>query len=175
MKPPKHTRIHVNGTKKTARKVGGLYGLYLHYLYLLGYRPKKKHRPLSPEMREAGRMCDKYSACARLMARENLRTDEDVNTFISGSEQKVAELSEARNKVRNKLRRASEPDQIEQLNAERDELTAKISKLRKDIRTADFTLERSTQVRDDIKIELEHCRGDHIKTLRKDHRDREER
>ena len=175
MMPPKHSRIHVNGTRKTARKIGGLYGLYLHYLYLLGYRPKKKHRPLSPEMREAGRMCDKYSACARLMARERLRTDEDVSAFITDSEHKMEELSEARNKVRNKLRRASDPDQIEQLKAERDGLTAKISKLRKDIRTADFTLERSTQVRDDIKTELEHCRGDHIKTLRKDHRDREER
>ena len=137
--------------------------------------PKKKHRPLSPEMREAGRMCDKYSACARLMAREHLRTDADVKTFISDSERKMDDLSATRNKIRNKLRRTSEPDQIEQLKAERDELTAKISKLRKDIRTADFTLERSTQVRDDIKTELEHCRGDHIKTLRKDHRDREER
>ena len=175
MMPPKHSRIHVNGTRKTARKIGGLYGLYLHYLYLLGYRPKKKHRPLSPEMREAGRMCDKYSACARLMAREHLRTDADVKTFISDSERKMDDLSATRNKIRNKLRRTSEPDQIEQLKAERDELTAKISKLRKDIRTADFTLERSTQVRDDIKTELEHCRGDHIKTLRKDHRDREER
>ena len=157
MKPPKHTRIHVNGTKNTARKIGGLYGLYLHYLYLLGYRPKKKHRPLSPEMREAGRICDKYSACARLMAREHLRTDEDVNAFISGSEQKMAELSEARNKIKNKLRRASEPDQIEQLKAERDSFTAEIGKLRKDIKTAEFTLERSQQVQKNIEIELSSC------------------
>lgn len=157
MKPPKHKRIPVHGTKRTARKIGGLYGLYLHYLYLLGYRPKKKHKPLSPEMREAGRMCDKYSACARLMAREHLRTDEDVSAFISDSKQKMAELSETRNKVRNKLRRASEPDQIEQLKAERDALTADIGKLRKDIRTAEFTLERSQQVQKDIEIELNAC------------------
>ena len=171
MKPPKHTRVHVNGTKKTARKVGGLYGLYLHYLYLLGYRPKKKHRPLSPEMREAGRMCDKYSACARLMAREHLRTVEDVNAFISDSEHKMEELSEARNKIRNKLRRASEPDQIEQLKAERDSLTADIGKLRKDIRTAEFTLERSQQVQKNIEIELNACGM----TRSRNHRDRDGR
>ena len=171
MKPPKHTRIHVNGTKKTARKVGGLYGLYLHYLYLLGYRPKKKHRPLSPEMREAGRMCDKYSACARLMARENLRTDEDVNAFISDSEHKKEVLSEARNKVRNKLRRASEPEQIEQLKAERDGLTAEIGKLRKDIKIAEFTLERSQQIQNDIEIELNACGT----TRSRNHRDRDGR
>ena len=171
MKPPKHKRVHVNGTKKTARKIGGLYGLYLHYLYLLGYRPKKKHRPLSPEMREAGRMCDKYSACAMLMAREHLRTDEDVNTFISDSKHKMEYLSEARNKVRNKLRRASEPEQIEQLKAERDALTADIGKLRKEIRTAEFTLERSQQVQNDIEIELSACGM----TRSRNHRDRDGR
>ena len=171
MKPPKHKRIHVNGTRKTARKIGGLYGLYLHYLYLLGYRPKKKHKPLSPEMREAGRMCDKYSACARLMAQEHLRTDKDVTAFISGSEQKMAELSDARNKIRNKLRRASEPEQIEQLKAERDSLTADIGKLRKDIKTAEFTLERSLQVQKNIKIELNACGMNRSRN----HRDRDGR
>jgi len=102
-------------------------------------------------------MCDKYSSCARLMAREHLRTHEDLNAFIFGSEQKMAELSEARDRVRNKLRRASDPDQKEQLKAERDRLTAEIGKLRKDIRTAEFTLERSQQVQKDIKIELKAC------------------
>ena len=157
MNPPKHKSIHVKGTKKTARKIGGVYGLYLHYLYLLGYRPNKKHRPLSPEMREAGRMCDKYSACARLMAREHLRTDEDVKTFIAGSEQRMKELSGVRNKIRNKLRRASDPNRVEQLKAERDGLTADIGKLRKDIKTAEFTLERSQQIQKDIEIELNAC------------------
>ena len=122
-------------------------------------------------MRAAGRMCDKYSACAKLMAREHLRTNKDVNTFISGSEQKVAELSEARNKVRNKLRRASEPDQIEQLKAERDGLTAEIGKLRKDIKIAEFTLERSQQIQNDIEIELNACGM----TRSRNHRDRDGR
>ena len=80
-----------------------------------------------------------------------------MSAFISDSKQKMAELSETRNKVRNKLRRASEPDQIEQLKAERDALTADIGKLRKDIRTAEFTLERSQQVQKDIEIELNAC------------------
>ena len=168
---PKKHRVRINVTRSSAKKISGIYGLYLHYLYLLGYRPKKKHRPLSPEMREAGRMCDKYSACARLMARENLRTDEDVNAFISDSEHKKEVLSEARNKVRNKLRRASEPEQIEQLKAERDGLTAEIGKLRKDIKIAEFTLERSQQIQNDIEIELNACGM----TRSRNHRDRDGR
>ena len=167
MKPPKHKRIHVSGTKRTVRKISGIYGLYLHYLYLLGYRPKKKHRPLSPEMREACRMCDKYSECAKLMARYHLHTEADVKTFIATSKQFMDVLSRDRDKIRNRLRRATDPVIIDELKAERDRLSKEITGIRNELKTAEFTLERSEKVRKDINIELEYCRGDHTK-----HRDR---
>ena len=174
MKLPKHKRIHVSGTKKTARKIGGLYGLYLHYLYLLGYRPKKKHRPLSPEMREACRMCDKYSECAKLMARYHLRTEADVKTFIAISKQCMDVLSRDRDKIRNRLRRATDPVIIDELKAERARLSKEITGIRKEIKTAEFTLERSEKVREDINIELEYCRGDHTKNRGRNRNDRDQ-
>ena len=164
MHPPVRKKVHVTGSRKNARKVGGLYGLYLHYLYLLGYRPRKKHRPLSPEMREACRMCDKYSECAKLMAKYHLRTEDDVKYFIARSEESLDTLSCQRNKVRNKLRRAADPEMIESYRNERDHLTSEITKIRKEIKTAVFTLERSEKVKDDIRIELEYCHGDNVKT-----------
>ena len=164
MHPPVRKKVHVTGSRKNARKVGGLYGLYLHYLYLLGYRPRKKHRPLSPEMREACRMCDKYSECAKLMAKYHLRTEDDVKYFIARSEESLDTLSCQRNKVRNKLRRAADPEMIESYRNERDHLTSEITKIRKEIKTAAFTLERSEKVKDDIRIELEYCHGDNVKT-----------
>ena len=164
MHPPVRKKVHVTGSRKNARKVGGLYGLYLHYLYLLGYRPRKKHRPLSPEMREACRMCDKYSECAKLMAKYHLRTEDDVKYFIARSEESLDTLSCQRNKVRNKLRRAADPEMIESYRNERDHLTSEITKIRKEIKTAAFTLERSEKVKDNIRIELEYCHGDNVKT-----------
>ena len=164
MHPPVRKKVHVTGSRKNARKVGGLYGLYLHYLYLLGYRPRKKHRPLSPEMREACRMCDKYSECAKLMAKYHLRTEDDMKDFIARSEESLDTLSCQRNKVRNKLRRAADPEMIESYRNERDHLTSEITKIRKEIKTAAFTLERSEKVKDDIRIELEYCHGDNVKT-----------
>jgi hypothetical protein len=164
MHPPVRKKVHVTGSRKNARKVGGLYGLYLHYLYLLGYRPRKKHRPLSPEMREACRMCDKYSECAKLMAKYHLRTEDDVKYFIARSEESLDTLSCQRNKVRNKLRRAADPEMIESYRNERDHLTSEITMIRKEIKTAAFTLERSEKVKDDIRIELEYCHGDNVKT-----------
>ena len=164
MHPPVRKKVHVTGNGKSARKIGGLYGLYLHYLYLLGYRPRKKHRPLSPEMREACRMCDKYSECAKLMAKYHLRTEDDVKYFIARSEESLDTLSCQRNKVRNKLRRAADPEMIESYRNERDHLTSEITMIRKEIKTAVFTLERSEKVKDDIRIELEYCHGDNVKT-----------
>ena len=164
MHPPVRKKVHVTGSRKNARKVGGLYGLYLHYLYLLGYRPRKKHRPLSPEMREACRMCDKYSECAKLLAKYHLRTEDDMKDFIARSEESLDTLSCQRNKVRNKLRRAADPEMIESYRNERDHLTSEITMIRKEIKTAVFTLERSEKVKDDIRIELEYCHGDNVKT-----------
>lgn len=170
--PPVRRRIHVNGTKRTAKKIGGLYGLYLHYLYLLGYRPKK-HKPLSPEMREAGRMCDKYSECAKLMAKYHLRTDIDVTDFISRSEERLSGLGSRRNKLRNKLRSAKDSELIDAYKAERDFLTSEITAIRKKIKIAEFTLERSDKVKEDVNIELEYCRGNHMRNIGRKHDDRD--
>lgn len=164
MHPQVRKKVHVTGNRKSAWKIGGLYGLYLHYLYLIGYHPRKKHRPLSPEMREACRMCDKYSECAKLLAKYHLRTEDDMKDFIARSEESLDTLSCQRNKVRNKLRREADPEMIETYKNERDHLTSEITKIRKEIKTATFTLERSEKVKDDIRIELEYCHGDNVKT-----------
>ena len=155
--PPVRNRAHVNGTRNYKMKITGIYAQYLHLLYLMGYRPKKKHLPLSPEMREACRMCDKYSTCARLMAREHMRTDQDVREFITGTEQRIDMLSVERNKIRNLLRREKDPYRINDLKDERNRLTDEISSLRKDIKTAEFILERSDEVSRIIEIEEAVC------------------
>ena len=56
IRPAAHSRIK---THRPKQKITGLYALYLHYLYLLGYRPKREHyQPLTPEMKAALRKCD---------------------------------------------------------------------------------------------------------------------
>ncbi len=167
-KYPKKHRVRVNGTISSVKKIGGIYGLYLHYLYLLGYRPKKKHRPLSPEMREACRWCDKFSESVRLMAREHIRTTEDLKRYIETSDHQKKELIGCRKKVINRLRREKDPERINELKAERTRLTGEISEIRKNIRTAEFTLDRSEKVSSDIKIELSYCKGDKHRSQKRD-------
>ena len=170
---PHHCYGYGGRSRKSARKIGGLKGLYYKYLYLTGYLPKNRHRPLSPEMREAMRMCDKYSACARLLARERLSTIEDLESFMERSKSKIDVLSRERNKVRNRLRREKNPETIEELKSKRNVLTEQICSIRKDLKLAKFTLERSEQVRNEIRIEHEYCRGTHMKQRNKSRANRD--
>ena len=169
---PKKHRVRVNGTRSSVKKIGGIYGLYLHYLYLLGYRPKKKHRPLSPEMREACRWCDKFSESVRLMAREHIRTTEDLQRYIETSEHQKSELIGCRNKVINRLRREKDPVRINELKEDRASLSGEISRIRKEKKTAEFTLDRSEKVQDDITIELSYCKGDKHRSHKRDSKNR---
>jgi hypothetical protein len=73
-------------------------------------------------------------------------------------------LIRERNRINNRLRRAKDPGRIDELKAERSELTGSISLMRKDLRTADFILERSVKMREDIAIEHAYRRGDHVRT-----------
>ena len=59
-----------------------------------------------------------------------------------------------------------------ELKAERSRLTGEISGIRKDIKTAEFTLERSEKVQDDIKIELSYCKGDKHRSQKRDNKNR---
>ena len=160
-------------SRKSARKIGGLKGLYYKYCYLMGYLPKKRHRPLSPEMREAMRMCDKYSACARLLARESIDTIEDLQKYMEKSEAEIDVLSRERNKIRNRLRREKTPETIGELKEKRNDLTEQICSIRKDLKLAKFTIDRSEQVRNDIRIEHEYFRGTHMKQRNKSRSDRD--
>ena len=169
----RHSYGYGGRSRKSARKIGGLKGLYYKYCYLMGYLPKNRHRPLSPEMREAMRMCDKYSACARLLARENLSTIEDLESFMEKSKTEIDVLSRERNKIRNRLRREKNPETIEELKEKRNVLTKQICSIRKDLKLAKFTLDRSEQVRNEIRIEHEYCRGLHMKQRNKSRANRD--
>lgn len=124
-------------------------------------------------MREAMRMCDKYSACARLLARENLSTIEDLESFMEKSKTEIDVLSRERNTIRNRLRREKNPETIEELKSKRNVLTEQICSIKKDLKLAKFTLERSEQVRNEIRIEHEYCRGSHRKQRNKSRANRD--
>lgn len=136
-KPFQTKQYRLRGSLKTAKKITGLYALYLHYCYLLGYIPKnRKHTPLSPEMREAMCKIDRTTQQVTLISHEHLKTEEDVRAFISTTDKQIDLLIEARSKVRNKLRNCKDPELISSYKEKRDDYTAALMQLRKDKKTA---------------------------------------
>lgn len=158
IKPEKYI---FKGLFVTVKKVTGLKALYLYYCYRLGYLPKKKqHKPLSPEMKEAWRKIDRYSDQVRLIAKYELNDTVDVKQFISSNQEQIVLITNKRNQIYNKLRRCKDTGKISTLKFERDVCTKQLTKLRKEIKTANTILNDVDEMKKNIKAEtnIQHQR-----------------
>ena len=93
-------------------------------------------RPLSPEMRMEAAKLDRYDQQVRLMAKNEIETDTQLRAFIGETQQQIADLEAQRQGVRNKLRRASDPEEREHLKQQSSAITEQLKPLRKDLKTA---------------------------------------
>lgn len=129
--------------------------MYLYYCYRLGYLPRKnQHKPLSPEMRQAWRKIDRYSNQVRLISKYNLNDTNDVHQFINKNNEQLVLITNQRNQIYNKLRRCRDTDKILHLKSERDICTKQLTKLRKEIKTANAILTDTDEIKDNIKAEI---------------------
>ena len=120
------------GNLKNAKKITGLKALYFKYLYLLGVLPKnKKHKPLSPEMREACRRLDRYSEQVRLICDNRLTDISSVEVFIKNTDSQIKLISDYRKMLYRKIKSCHEPTEKTKLVAKRDDCTKVLAKLRK--------------------------------------------
>ena len=142
------------GSFATVKKVTGLKALYLYYCYRLGYLPKKKqHKPLAPEMKQAWRKIDKLSNQVRLISKYDLYDTDEVKQFISDNKKQIVTIANQRNQIYNKLRRCKDTDKISRLKSERDCCSAKLKRLRTEIKTANAILNDVDEIKMNIKTE----------------------
>ncbi len=168
IKPKKYV---FKGSFATVRKITGLKALYLYYCYRLGYLPKKnQHKPLSPEMKEAWRKIDRYSNQVILISKYNLVDTDKVKQFISNNKEQIVLITNKRNQTYNNLRRCKDTDKISELKFKRDCYTKQLTKLRKEIKTADAILNDVEGIKQNIKAEMniQHQRFAPIKQKRRD-------
>ena len=146
--------IRIRVRQRATRRIGGLKGLYYHYCYLLGYLPRgTKRKPLSPEMREAWRRLDRTSQQIRLISKYGFKNLDDVTSFISRTYSVMESIKADRNRIYNRLRRCNDPETESQLKSQRDECTAKLAALRKELKTAEHILEDNPKIREEISKE----------------------
>ena len=152
VKPDKYI---FKGSFASVKKVTGLKALYLYYCYRLGYLPKKnQHKPLSPEMKQAWRKIDKLSNQVRLISKYNLDDIDDVTQLIADNQEQIVLISNQRNQIYNKLRRCKDIDKISMLKSERACCTKQLTKLRKEIKTANAILTDTDEMKSNIKAEM---------------------
>ena len=144
----------LKGNLKSTKKITGLKALYFKYLYLLGVLPKtKKHKPLSPEMREACRRLDRYSEQVRLICDNRLTDISSVEAFIKNTDSKSELISDYRKMLYRKIKSCHEPKEKTKLVAKRDDCTKVLAKLRKDKKTATRIIDDNPKIKENILIE----------------------
>ena len=105
---------------------------------------ENKHLPLSPLLREEVRKLDKYIEDYKLLCDCHIDTAEELFAFRENVDAQIEELKAQREHIRNKIRRASEPEKTE-LKLAAKAVTAKMEPLRKQQRSAKRIAERSIQ------------------------------
>jgi len=140
------------------RKKGGLYGLYLHYCYKLGYLPKyKQPNParLHYLLREDLYKVDQLSAQVRLLGRENISTSEQLFLYKSKAEEEIKRLNADRTHLRNEIRKVNiDDDSLSTAKLKISAISERLSELRKDIRLCDAIAERSGVMQETLQAVL---------------------
>lgn len=157
------------------RKKGGLYGLYLHYCYKLGYLPKyKQPNParLHYLLREDLYKVDQLSAQVRLLGRENISTSEQLFLYKSKAEDEIKRLVADRTHLRNEIRKVNiDDDSLSTAKLKISAISDRLSELRRDIRLCNAIAERSGVMQETLATVL----AEEEKSKRKENRNYEQR
>lgn len=159
-KKQKYKVYKYKGKFRDISKMNGIDVLFLLLFHLLGLLPKREnYQPLSPEMKQEVRKMERYSNEIRLIVTAKLKTTEDVKTYISQTEKDIEDVTNLRQKYRNKLRNCTDDKLIEEYKEKRNECTTMLNKHRKNLKTANYILEDIPKAKEVIKIEMQTKNG----------------
>lgn len=148
------------------KKVGGLYGLYLHYCYKLGYLPSyKKQNPVRLHylLRDDLMKLDELTAQTTLLGKHHIGDTEQLFSYQQSVEAEIKSLTAGRTHLRNEIRKVDITD--ERLSAAKVEITQiseKLKTLRKEVKLCKGIAERSgaiQQTLDKVIAEEEKTKG----------------
>ena len=133
------------------RKPKGIYALYIHYCYLLKVFPKKyPYQRLSPAIRADVIKMESISNEARLLVRNNLKTNEQFFLFKEEKEKRLEDLMDQRGKLWYKHKKSKSSQEKEEIKRKIDELNKEINPLRKEVVLCKDILERSKKMEQNL-------------------------
>ena len=165
-----------NGKFKDISKITGLEALFLLLFHLLGLYPKQQQcrQLLSPEMKQEVRKMQRHSNEIRLIAKEKIKTIDDVKSYILQTEKNIAEVTEIRQKYRNKLRNCTDDELIKQYKTKRDECTTILKDYRNSLKVANQIVEDDPKIKEVIRIERQ-ARNEELQQTKTKYKNREVR
>ena len=159
--------------KDKIKKVGGIYGLYLHYCYRLGYLPKYKkqnnarlHYLLKEDLMKLDQITDEV----RLLGKHHIVTAEQLFSYKASVEEKITTLTADRTHLRKKIRTKIDGAELSKAKEEITSITEELRTLRKEVRLCDGIAERSKV----METNLEQIHADEKKMQRKENRNYEQ-
>ncbi len=130
----------------------GFYGLYLHYCYLLKVFPKKyPYQRLTPTIRADVRKMEEISNEARLLVRNNLKTNEQFFLFKTEKEKQLDKLMDERSKLWYRYKKSKSKEEQKEIKKQIDLINNEINPLRKEVVLCNGILERSPKLEENLK------------------------
>lgn len=140
---PEELRVYV-----PFQRTSHIYRLFLYWEYQLGILPKgTTYQPTSPFMREELRKLDEITAQVDYLAKNRIETLDDLLSARKTIQSELDTLTDQRKRLQNKIRRAS-PAEKEQLRAEKQAVTEKITVCRKKLKLNVGVEEHSIKIQD---------------------------
>lgn len=124
---------------------------------LLEARNASTH-PKTPEMRFSQPKIIFMREQIDLAINEKLYSYADVERFIADTSLKMEQLKYERSKIYNKIRRCSEPEKLEELTKQCDQMTAELAKLRQKLKLAQRIITDQPMLQGKVQAEKAHMR-----------------
>ena len=148
------------------KKVGGLYGLYLHYCYKLGILPKgrkQNYARLHYLLKDDLMKMEAITQETRLLCRNHIDTAEQLCSYKGSLETEMSALLQKRKELYSKSRRTS-GEEKEAVKAEISDISGRLKVIRKEVRLCEGISARS----DTLKEKLQTIRADEHEQQRKE-------
>lgn len=135
--------VHLRHSAENFMKVTTLHAMYIHTLFQFGFIPKKSNKRVPIELREDLIKLDSIIAETRLLGRNHIDTAEQLSVYRGKNLDEIELLSDKRQKLRNRLRRCTDEDEIISVKAKVSDLSSEISKRRREVKLCDNIAVRS--------------------------------
>lgn len=147
-----HRRFITRDNLRKKYKPKGIVALYYYYRYLLKlYNKKDIQYKLTPEMRAEVKKMDEYSEKIRFLCKYKIETMSDVDNIKEQKKEELQKILNIRNRLYYKRQKLDSEIEKDSITKEIIDVTAVLTKVRKEIRLCDGIYDKVPKMKKQIK------------------------